>query len=152
MTIAPVQKSILVACDPARAFEVFTAGLGTWWPKSHSINDVEAVDFVIEPRSGGRWYEVGVDGSECETGRVLAWEPPHRLLLAWHLDGNWAYDPDPEASSEIEVLFTAEGDRTRVDLEHRGFERHRTAAEDLRSGVSSEGGWGSLLGLYAAEV
>jgi uncharacterized protein YndB with AHSA1/START domain len=152
MTIAPVQKTILVPTDPASAFKVFTAGLGSWWPKSHSINEVEAVDFVIEPKAGGRWYEVGVDGSQCETGRVLEYDPPHRLLLAWHLDGNWAYDPDPDTSSEIEVRFSAEGDGTRVDLEHRGLERHRTGGDELRSSVDSEGGWGSLLELYAGSL
>jgi uncharacterized protein YndB with AHSA1/START domain len=149
---APVQKTITVPTDPQRAFEVFTAKLSTWWPKSHSINEAEAADFVMEPVAGGRWYEVGVDGSECETGRVLEYDPPNRLLLAWHLDGNWAYDPDPATSSEIEVRFIAEGGATRVELEHRFLERHRNAVDDLRTSINGEGGWGSLLELYAAVI
>ena len=152
MTIAPVSKTILVPTDPARAFKVFTAELGSWWPKSYSIGESDAVDFVMEPKAGGRWYEIGADGTECETGRVLEYDPPRRLLLAWHLDGHWAYDPDPEASSEIEIRFEAEGEGTRVLLEHRGLERHRTGADELRTSVSGEGGWGSLLELYAAAL
>ena len=152
MTIAPVQKTILVPTDPARAFKVFTAGLGSWWPKSHSIGESAAVDFVMEPKAGGRWYEIGADGTECETGRVLEYDPPSRLLLAWHLDGDWAYDPDPENSSEIEVRFSPEGDGTRVVLEHRGLERHRTGADEMRTSINGEGGWGSLLELYAAAL
>ena len=149
---APVQKTITVPTDPQRAFEVFTAKLGTWWPKDYSIGEAEAVDFVMEPVAGGRWFEIGEDGSECETGRVLEYDPPHRLLLAWHLDGHWAYDPDPAAASEIEIRFVADGDATRVELEHRGLERHRTAADELRASVDGDGGWGSLLELYAAVI
>jgi uncharacterized protein YndB with AHSA1/START domain len=104
---------------------------------------------IIEPRTGGRWYERGVDGSECDWGEVLAYDPPHRLMLSWHLNGEWAYDPDPARASEIEVTFTPEGDGTRVQLEHRGFERHGATAAALREGVSGDGGWNGLLRLYS---
>ncbi|MGH3341423.1 MAG: SRPBCC domain-containing protein [Carbonactinosporaceae bacterium] len=108
-------------------------------------------DFIMEPRAGGRWYEVGVDGTECDTGRVTAYEPPDRFTLAWHLDGTWQYDPDPAHASEVEVRFIADGDdRTRVELEHRHFERHGDGAAAVRGGVDSPNGWGFCLAAYTA--
>jgi len=108
-------------------------------------------DFVIEPRAGGRWYEVGVDGTECDTGRVTAYEPPERLVLAWHLYGSWQLDPDPERASEVEVRFVVDGpSRTTVELEHRGFERHGDGAGAVKGGV--EQGWGHLLELFSAHA
>jgi uncharacterized protein YndB with AHSA1/START domain len=139
---AAVRRTITVAASQKHAFEVFTAGFGTWWPREYSIGQADMADFVIEPRAGGRWYEVGVDGTECDTGSVTAFEPPDRLVLAWHLDGGWQYDPDPAHASEVEVRFVAEGaDRTRVELEHRGFERHGAGAEAVRGAVESPQGW-----------
>jgi uncharacterized protein YndB with AHSA1/START domain len=100
---------------------------------------------------GGRWYEIGVDGSECEWGSVLAYEPPSRVVLTWQLDGDWAFDPDVAHASEIEVRFIAEGPATtRVELEHRAFERHGAGAESVRKGVSSPDGHEGLLKLFAA--
>lgn len=92
IAVAPVRKSILVKAPAGRAFEVFARRMGSWWPKSHSIGTSPQADVVIEPRAGGRWYERGADGSECDWGRVLAWEPPARLLLAWQLDATWTFD------------------------------------------------------------
>ena len=131
-----------------RAFEVFTAGLASWWPASHSIVEGGYGTVTIEPREGGRWYERGKTGAECVWGRVLAWEPPGRLMLSWHLDEEWRVDPEPARASEIEVTFTPEGDGTRVDFEHRGFERRAGGAEIAES-VAQEGGWGGLLARYA---
>ena len=131
----------------ARAFEVFPAGAGRWWPKSHHIGQAEMQDAVMEPRAGGRWYERGTDGSECEWGRVLAWEPPHRLVLAWQLNADWRYDPD--LITEVEVRFTPDGQGTRVDLEHRGLERFGAQAEAVRGQIDSEGGWPLILQLFA---
>jgi uncharacterized protein YndB with AHSA1/START domain len=146
-----VSKSITVPASQARAFEVFTAQLGSWWPKQFSIGASDMADFVIEPVTGGRWYEVGVDGVECDTGRVLAYEPPVRLVLAWHLDGSWQFDPDPAHASEVEVRFVAVDDtHTRVELDHRHFERHGDGAAAVRGGVES--GWPGILELYAAHV
>jgi uncharacterized protein YndB with AHSA1/START domain len=152
-TLPAVRESITVSADQALAFQVFADQVGSWWPREYSIGESDMADFVFEPRSGGRWYEVGVDGSECETGRVLAYEPPDRLVLAWHLTADWRYDPDPAHASEVEIRFLAESeDRTRVVIEHRNFERHGEAAEAIRSGVASRGGWGHCLAVFAERV
>jgi len=147
ITPAPVRRSVRVKAAPARAFEVFTAGIGRWWPASHSINKgpkQQAV--IIEPRTGGRWYERGDDGSECEWGRVLAWEPPSRVLLAWQIDGQWKYDPNFE--TEVEVKFIPDGTGTRVELEHRNLERYGERADAVRGMIDSPGGWGSILASF----
>ena len=146
--VAPVRKSIEVRAPQARAFDVFTAGFGRWWPKTHHIAAVEMKDAVIEPRVGGRWYHIGVDGSQCEWGRVLAWEPPAHLRLSWHLNGKFQYDNDVE--SEVDIYFIAENANvTRVELEHRIM---APDAEALRAGVDSSGGWSVLLESFAKEA
>lgn len=145
-----VRKVITVAASQQHAFEVFTAQLGTWWPKEFHIGAAEMADFVLEPEVGGRWYELGVDGKECETGRVTAFDPPDRFTLAWHLDGSFQYDPDPAHASEVEVRFIAEGPtHTRVELEHRGFERHGAGAAAVQSSVDGPQGWSYCLDLFA---
>jgi uncharacterized protein YndB with AHSA1/START domain len=152
-TESPVRKTITVPATPERAFEVFTEQFGRWWPRDYSIGTVPMADFVIEPAAGGRWYELGEDGSECVTGHVTAFEPPHRLVLAWHLDGKWAYDPDPAHASEVEVRFVAEGeDSTRVELEHRHFDRHGPDAPAVRGAVEDPSGWDHCLNAYLALV
>ena len=140
-----VRRSVLVNAGADHAFKVFTEKFVTWWPPAHHIGAAELKDVVVEPRDGGRWYEIGTDGAECEWGFVKAWEPPSRLLLAWHLNGDWDYDPDPERASEVEITFTPEDSGTRVELVHRGFERHFTKPEQVRTGVGGEGGWGGIL-------
>jgi uncharacterized protein YndB with AHSA1/START domain len=147
---APVRKSVHVAASPDRAFEVFTGGIGRWWPKSHKIGQADLDRPVIEPRAGGRWYELDVDGAECELGKVAVWEPPARLVLVWQLTPEFKYDPD--LITEVEVTFTAEGDGTRVDLEHRDLERMGEKAEAMRETVSGPGGWPALLQLFADEA
>lgn len=148
-----VRRTITVAASQQRAFEVFTAQFGSWWPKDYHIGEAEMADFVVEPKVGGRWYEVGVDGKECDTGQVTAFEPPGRLALAWHLDENWQYDPDPARASEVEVRFIAEGPtHTRVELEHRGFERHGAGADAVHGVVSSPRGWSYCLELFAQQA
>jgi uncharacterized protein YndB with AHSA1/START domain len=150
---AVVRSTITVATSQQRAFEVFTTQFGTWWPKEYSIGEADMADFIVEPKAGGRWYEVGVDGKECDSGRVLAFEPPDRLTLAWHLDGNFQYDPDPAHASEVEVRFIAEGEtQTRVELEHRGFERHGDSADAVHGIVDSPGGWIYCLDLFAKQT
>lgn len=144
-----VRRTITVPVSPERAFEVFAEQFGSWFPKEYHIGSAEPADFVVEPRSGGRWYELGVDGTECDTGRVLAYEPPTRLVLAWHLDAKWQYDPDPTHASEVEVRFTPEGERrTRVVLEHRGFERHGAGGPIVRDSVDAPQGWDFCLARY----
>jgi uncharacterized protein YndB with AHSA1/START domain len=145
---APVRKSVRVKASPTRAFEVFAARMGTWWPKSHSVGSSPQKEVIIEPRAGGRWFERGEDGSECDWGHVLAWEPPSRLLLAWQLDADFKYDKG--LVTEVEVRFIPDGDGTRVELEHRKLERFADRAEAMRSTFDSPGGWGGILDGYAA--
>jgi uncharacterized protein YndB with AHSA1/START domain len=141
---APVRKTLTVRATPETAFRVFTADFDRWWPRTHHIGKSELAKAFIEPRVGGRWYEVCVDGSECDWGDVLAWDPPRRLLLAWRLNAQWEYEPD--LLTEVEVNFVAvEDGRTRVDFEHRGFERMGAGGETARAGIDGPNGWGAIL-------
>lgn len=140
---APVRKSVHVRAAPERAFETFSAGIEHWWPRSHSIGSSPIVRAVIEPEAGGRWYEQGEDGSECDWGKVLVWEPPTLLVLAWQIDGEWKYRPD--LVTEVEVRFTPEDGGTRVDLEHRNLDRLGAAGEATRAAFDSPGGWSGML-------
>jgi len=153
-TEATVRSAVTVEASVERAFAVFTEGMTGWWPlDTHHIGEKAAEAAVMEPRAGGRLFERAADGSECDWGRVLVWDPPRRLVLAWHLARDWGFDPDPEHASEVEILFAPEGDgRTRVSLEHRAFERHGPGADDVRAAVAGEGGWPGLLGRYADAV
>jgi uncharacterized protein YndB with AHSA1/START domain/uncharacterized damage-inducible protein DinB len=147
---APVKKSITVKASVERAFKVFTEGFDTWWPRAHHIGKKALVKAVIELGAGGRCFGREADGTECDWGRVLVWEPPNRFVLAWHIDPKWQYEPDPAKASEVEIRFTPEaGGVTRVDLEHRYFERHGEGAGIVRKGVDGPMGWGDLLQLYA---
>jgi uncharacterized protein YndB with AHSA1/START domain len=153
LEIEPVVRSITVAVPIQRAWDVFTRDFATWWPETHHIGTEPMDTCAIEPREGGRWYEVGADGSECDWGVVLAWEPPIRLVLTWQIGSDWKFEPDPACASEIEVLFTPDGpNATRVDLEHRGFERHAIGAGEMRAVVAGEGGWGGILERFAGAV
>jgi uncharacterized protein YndB with AHSA1/START domain len=146
-----VRRSVTVDVDRERAFEVFTAGFDTWWIRSHSIGASEIEIAIIEPRAGGRWYERGVDGIECDWGHVLVWEPPDRIVLAWQIDGQWKFNPD--LVTEVEIVFTAEtAERTRVDLEHRHLDRMGDAASAMRAAFESDGGWAGLLAVYAEQA
>jgi uncharacterized protein YndB with AHSA1/START domain len=149
-----VRKTIPVAAAQQRAFDVFTTGMSDWWMRdSHYIGESAPDVVVIEPRAGGRWFERARNGAECDWGRVLEWEPPARVLLAWHLDADWKYDPDPARATEIEVQFVAEGPKTtRVELVHRGFEVHGERATEVHRAIDSPEGWNSLLELYASEA
>lgn len=148
---APVRKSIRVDAPRERAFEVFTAGIGRWWPKSHHIGAADLDTIVIEPREGGRWFERGVDGNECEVGKVLVWDPPARLVLAWQLTPEWKYDAN--LITEVDVQFIAEGaNATRIELEHRNLERMGDRAEAMRAQIDGPNGWGDLLQLFAQSV
>ena len=150
ITPAPIQKEIRVKASPARAFEIFTAGMSRWWLKTHTINPTKSPlkDIIMEPRQGGRWFERGEDGSECQWGKVLAWEPPARLLLAWQINGAWKFDPG--LVTEVEIRFTPDGNGTKVELEHRDLARLGDAAEALREAFQR--GWGSLLEEFATKA
>jgi uncharacterized protein YndB with AHSA1/START domain len=148
---APVRRSVLVKTGVERAFTAFTGRVGRWWPRTHTIGAAAQADVVIEPRAGGRWYERGTDGSECEWGKVLIWEPPGRLVLAWQLDADWKYDPT--LVLEVEVTFTpVEATLTRVDLEHRNLERYGEKATIVRDMIGSDRGWLGILKSYALEA
>ncbi|MBI1775371.1 MAG: SRPBCC domain-containing protein [Proteobacteria bacterium] len=143
---APVRKSVKVAVGSERAFEVFTKDIGRWWPASHTLLKAPRQSLTIEPKIGGRWFERAVDGSECSLGHVLAWEPPHRVLLAWQIDGTWKFNA--ALVTEVEIRFIADGDATRVELEHRKLERLGEHAEAMRGTVDSPGGWTAVLQSY----
>ena len=150
---APVRKSITVKASAERAFQVFTEGFNTWWPKSHHIGKSPMTKALIEGFPGGRCYSEQEDGTDCPWGEVLVWEPPTRFVMAWKITPNWQYEPDADKASEVEVWFTPEPDgSTRVDLEHRYFERHGAGWEAMRTQVDSGMGWGALLEMYAAAV
>jgi uncharacterized protein YndB with AHSA1/START domain len=147
-----VRKVVNVRAPAVVAWKVFTEQFGSWWPlATHHIGKASAVTAVIEPRVGGRWFERGEDGSTCDWGRVLSWEPPSRLVLSWDISADWQYDPD--LKSEVEVRFIAEGtDATRVELEHRKLDRFGARRDEMRGIFDSEGGWGGLLQTFAARA
>jgi uncharacterized protein YndB with AHSA1/START domain len=150
INIAPVRKSIRVNTGQARAFEVFTACLDRWWPKAHHIGPSEPKQVLIEPRVGGRWYELAADGTETTVGHMRIWDPPHRFVMSWEISSEW--EPEPGGGTEVEVLFIAEGENTtRVELEHRLFER-LGAAGGTKIHDSVERGWPGLLELFNAEA
>jgi uncharacterized protein YndB with AHSA1/START domain len=150
---APVRKSVTVKASADRAFRVFTQDFDSWWPRTHHIGASPMKKAIIEGKAGGRCYTQQEDGTDCDWGQVLVWEPPRRFVLAWQITHEWGYQPDLAQSSEVEIRFTPTADGgTRVDLEHRHFERHGAGAASMRGGVDSPDGWGGLLGLFAARV
>jgi len=152
-TAAPVRKSVTVNASVERAFRIFTEDFDTWWPRTHHIGKSPMKKALIEGKAGGRCFTQQEDGTDCDWGRVLVWDPPHRLVVAWQITHEWGYQPDLMQSSEVEIRFTAAADGvTRVDLEHRHLERHGAGAASMRTAVDSEGGWGGLLALYGARV
>lgn len=153
LTIAPVRKSVQVHANIDLAFEVFTAEFDSWWPRSHHIGTSPLKRSVIEQHIGGRCYAEQEDGTTCDWGQILAWDPPMSFVLAWQITPDWQYQPDLAKSSEVEVRFTSLGrDQTRVDLEHRHFERHGEGGQAMRAGVDTENGWNTLLQIYATQA
>jgi len=152
VTEAPVKKSIAVKASVEDAFKVFTEGFDTWWPRAHHIGKQPLVKAVIETHAGGRCFGREADGTECDWGRVLSWEPPTRILFTWQINGHWQFDPDPAHASEIEVRFHADGPaQTTVEVEHRYFER-LVDGENVHGAIRSGGGWPALLDSYARMV
>ena len=155
MTTAPtsITKTLVVQASVAHAFKVFTERFDSWWPRGHHIGTSEPFTVILEEREGGRWYERGADGSECDWGRVLLYAPPARVAVSWHLNIDFKYDPDPAKASRVEVSFFDEGGgKTRVELVHSGLDRHGEGWEKLRAGVDSQGGWGGILDDFAKSV
>lgn len=149
-SIAAVRKSITVKASVERSFRAFTAELDSWWPREHHIGKTPMKRTLMEGRVGGRIYSEHEDGSECAWGRILVWEPPRRFVFAWQITPAWQHEPDLAKASEVEVKFTAEPNgQTRIDLEHRHFERHGARADAMRTAVDGDNGWGTLLRLLA---
>ncbi len=147
MSIPPVLHSVEVKAPPVRAFELFTTCMGQWWPRGMTVGRNPHVDIVIEPREGGRWFERDEQGNEAEWGRVLAWEPPDRVLLAWQLNATWSYEPG--LVTEVELTFCPRaGGGTRVTLEHRNLERFGKDAAAHAGKI--RGGWPTLVGHFAS--
>ena len=148
-----VDASIVVDAPLERAFQVFTQDFGKFKPAEHNMLGVEIAETVFEPRVGGRLYDRGEDGSECRWARVLAYEPPHRVVLSWDISPQWQVEADPAKTSEWEVRFVAEtSQRTRVEIEHRNLDRHGGGWEGVRDGVGGDQGWPLYLSRYAAVV
>jgi uncharacterized protein YndB with AHSA1/START domain len=150
ITIAPVRKSLRVQANQAHAFQVFTSGIDRWWPRNHSIGTTPVHKTVIEPKAGGRWYQLCEDGSEATVGKILAWEPPHRFVVSWDINSQWK--ADATVSSEVEVRFLADGpNATLIELEHRKFEEMGgEAGEKMRKDV--DGGWPRMLERFRNEA
>jgi uncharacterized protein YndB with AHSA1/START domain len=148
-----VRAQVVVDAPLERAFAVFTEEFGSFKPPEHNLLAVEIAETVFEPRAGGHLYDRGVDGSECRWARVLAYDPPHRIVLSWDISPQWQLETDLEKTSEVEVRFLAEApERTRVELEHRNLERHGEGWEAEREGVAGAGGWPLYLQRFADVV
>ena len=146
--IAPIRREVVVAVPPARAFEIFTAEMTSWWPAEHHIGSAPIEEEIIEPRVGGRWYTRHQDGTETSTGRVTTWDPPGRLGLTWQIGADWAHHDD--LVTDVDVRFVDEGPgRTRVLLEHRGLEAYAAQAQAMREMFESPGAWTAVVAAYA---
>jgi len=146
-----VRHAVEVDAPIERAFTVFTEDFGRFKPPEHNLLGVDIAKTVFEPKVGGHLYDVGVDGSECRWARVLAYEPPHRVVISWDIGPDWQIVSDPERTSEVEVRFSAQSpDRTRVELEHRHLTRHGSGWEQLRDATNGDQGWPLYLQRYAA--
>jgi uncharacterized protein YndB with AHSA1/START domain len=154
-TDTAVTTTVVVDVPQARAFAVFTDEIGTWWDPDHHLlpEGATLTAMVFEPRAGGHVYDVVSDGSECRWSRVLAYEPPERVVFSWDINLQWEIETDLDRTSEVEVRFIAEApDRTRVELEHRNLDRHGDGWEQMRAAVGSDGGWPSGMNRYAAAL
>jgi uncharacterized protein YndB with AHSA1/START domain len=148
-----VTASISVDASAARAFETFTADIGSWWPADHHVLEAELAEMVFEPRVGGAVVDRGVDGSECRWARVLAYDPPRRLVISWDIALNWQVESDPEKTSEVEVRFIPQGpERTLVELEHRGIDRHGEGWQKMHEAVGSPNGWDAGMRAFAERL
>jgi uncharacterized protein YndB with AHSA1/START domain len=151
-TIPPISGTVTVGVPIDKAFRVFTDSFTTWWPHQYHIGQADVAEVILQPREGGRWYERGVDGNECDWGRVLTWQPPHRLVFTWQINGQWQFDPDPEHASEIEVRFTPDGPgQTTVEVQHRHFDR-LVGGQAIHGAINGGGGWTLLLEGFAKAV
>ena len=148
-----IRTEIVVEAPIERAFRVFTEDFDRIKPREHNMLQVEIAETVFETHEGGRIYDRGVDGSECQWARVLAYEPPDRVVFSWDISPQWQIESDLEKTSEVEVRFIAEtAERTRVVLEHRNLDRHGEGWEGEREAVGGDGGWPLYLERFAELV
>ncbi len=148
-----IRHQIVVEAPIERAFSVFTTGFGSFKPPEHNILGVDIAETIFEPRVGGHVYDRGVDGSECRWARVLAYEPPNRVVISWDISPQWQLETDIEKTSEVDVRFIAEApNRTRVELEHRNLDRHGNGWDAVRDGVDGAAGWPLYLRRFAGVV
>ena len=146
-----IRHEVTVDAPIERAFAVFTEDFGRFKPREHNMLAVDIAETVFEPRTGGRLFDRGVDGSECHWARVLVYEPPDRVVISWDISPYWQVETDPAKTSEVEIKFIAEGpDRTRVELEHRHLDRHGPGWESVHDGVAHDEGWPLYLARYRA--
>jgi uncharacterized protein YndB with AHSA1/START domain len=152
-TETSVRTEVTVKASQERAFKVFTEEMASWWHPDHHLIQGELQTMVVEPREGGRIYDLAKDGSECSWARVLAYDPPSRFAFSWNISPRWEIETDLEKTSEIEVTFTPEDDQTtRVTLEHKHLDRHGEGWEGERDAVGSPGGWPDGLRRFAEYV
>ena len=145
-----IHHQVTVDAPIDRAFAVFTEDFGSFKPREHNMLGVDIAETIFEPRAGGRLFDRGVDGSECQWARVLAYEPPGRVVISSDISPYWQVETDPEKTSEVEIRFIAESaDRTRVELEHRHLDRHLDGWQSVRDGVDGGDGWPLYLRRYA---
>jgi uncharacterized protein YndB with AHSA1/START domain len=145
-----IRHDVVVNAPLDQAFHVFTEKFGDFKPREHNLLKVPIEETVFEPRVGGHIYDRGVDGSLCKWARIVAYEPPNRVVFTWDIGPTWQLETDPARASEVEVRFTAESaHRTRVELEHRHIERHGEGWESVAAGVDGDAGWPLYLGRYA---
>ena len=150
--IPPITGTVTIGLPVDEAFELFTGSINSWWPHEYHIGRADVAEVVLESGEGGRWFERGVDGSECDWGRVLVWQPPDRVVFTWQISGSWQFDPDPEHASEIEAQFTPDGPgQTTVAVEHRYFER-LVGGQAINDAINGGGGWAQLLDGFAKAV
>ena len=148
---AVVKRILHVEVPIEKAFQVFTERMGQWWPATHHVGGTPFKDILIDKKKGGRWYEVNVEDMECTWGTVIAWEPPKKVVLSWHLQPDWSFNPDLAKASEVALEFIAEGPKkTRVEFAHWHLERHGAGWEKMREQVGADGGWPTILQLYIA--
>jgi uncharacterized protein YndB with AHSA1/START domain len=146
-----VRRQIVVEAPVERAFAVFTEQFGDFKPPEHNLLKVPIAETVFEPKVGGYIYDRGVDGSECRWARVLAYEPPDRVVFSWDISPQWQIETDPDNTSEVEVRFVVETPlRTRVELEHRHLDRHGLGWQSVSDGIGHDEGWPLYLTRYAA--
>lgn len=151
-SLSSVKANIFIEAPREKVFETFTNGIDRWWPKEHHILKAELASMTFEPRVGGNIIDRGTDGSECRWARVLAYDPPERVVFSWDITLDWRIETDPARTSEVEVKFISHGnDRTEVSLTHRNIDRHGSGWEGMLKAVGSENGWNrGLQGLKAA--